>query len=260
MVKQYIIVSLLLFIAACKHSANDEDNSSSIIAKANVRFTTISKEKLASVRSFYGTTQFFKRDVISAPITGYIRSVEIALGDDVKSGQQLFAIQTKEAAGYASSKKINDTLFSGGLIKIDAPANYEASTLLHQTGDYVQEGDKLCDLVDLSSLVINLSLPFESTDDIKEGTACTVHFSNGISCNGRVEKVLPVADIQTQTQDYLIKINYDGKLPENLSVTVQFPVGSKLSESEVLSRKAVLSNETQTEFWVMKLINDSTAR
>ena len=48
------------------------------------------------------------------------------------------------------------------------------------------------------------------------------------------------------------------KIPEGVNVRA-FYVKQKKSDSQVLLRSAVLSSETLDEYWVMKLINDSTA-
>jgi len=47
-------------------------------------------------------------------------------------------------------------------------------------------------------------------------------------------------------------------LPENLSVLVQISKSSKES-TQVIDKSCVLSDETMANFWVMKLINDTTA-
>jgi aromatic ring hydroxylase len=65
-------------------------------------------------------------------------------------------------------------------------------------------------------------------------------------------------DLQTQTLKYMIKPSEIADLPENLIANVRL-ITSEKDSAIVLPRKAILSNETMTEFWVMKLINDSTA-
>ena len=65
-------------------------------------------------------------------------------------------------------------------------------------------------------------------------------------------------DAQSQTIRYVIKPISAGRLPANLIGTVRL-VRSTNDKALVLPKLAVLGDETQTEFWVMKLINDSTA-
>jgi hypothetical protein len=65
-------------------------------------------------------------------------------------------------------------------------------------------------------------------------------------------------DIQSQTVEYIIRPSETGHLPANLIGTVSL-VKSTSDNALVLPKEAVLGDETQTEFWVMKLINDTTA-
>ena len=61
-----------------------------------------------------------------------------------------------------------------------------------------------------------------------------------------------------QTQTILAKSNQNLFLPENMLVKVNISKGGS-SSKQVLPKACVLSDEMLKEFWVMKLINDSTA-
>jgi hypothetical protein len=75
---------------------------------------------------------------------------------------------------------------------------------------------------------------------------------------GIISSRLPVADIQSQTESFIVKPTTPEKLPENLIAKISIIKSSKV-KAFTLPKTAVLSNETQTDFWIMKLINDSTA-
>ena len=47
-------------------------------------------------------------------------------------------------------------------------------------------------------------------------------------------------------------------IPENLNAVSEIIVG-KHQNAQRLDKKALMTNETQTNYWVMKMINDSTA-
>jgi len=64
--------------------------------------------------------------------------------------------------------------------------------------------------------------------------------------------------MQSQTIKYVVKPATIDKIPGNLIANINL-VKSTNSNAEVLPKAAVLGDETQTNFWVMKLINDSTA-
>jgi hypothetical protein len=81
---------------------------------------------------------------------------------------------------------------------------------------------------------------------------------DGEKLNGYVASVMPAVDTLSQTQGIVIKVNSTHAIPENLVAKALLVKKAKISTPS-LPKAAVLSNETQTEFWVMKLINDSTA-
>ena len=62
----------------------------------------------------------------------------------------------------------------------------------------------------------------------------------------------------SQTQSFVVKPLTNSKLPENLIAQIRI-IKSTKTKANVLPRTAMLSDETQTKFWVMKLINDSIA-
>jgi multidrug efflux pump subunit AcrA (membrane-fusion protein) len=65
-------------------------------------------------------------------------------------------------------------------------------------------------------------------------------------------------DAASQTQRYIIRpVSYEN-IPENLLANISI-VKSNKENAVTLPKDAVLTNETQSEFWVMKLVNDSTA-
>ncbi len=75
---------------------------------------------------------------------------------------------------------------------------------------------------------------------------------------GYVQSALPSVDSVAQTQRFIIKVNTNKLIPENLVAKVDLVKVAK-SNTTTLPKGAVLSNEEQTEFWIMQLINDSTA-
>jgi virulence-associated protein VagC len=59
-------------------------------------------------------------------------------------------------------------------------------------------------------------------------------------------------------QSIFLKMNANEVLPENLIVSVRIPKSNK-SSIITLPKAAILSNEVETDYWVMLLKNDSTA-
>jgi hypothetical protein len=109
-----------------------------------------------------------------------------------------------------------------------------------------------------NSLVFLLDLPYELNQIIKQNGNLNVLLPDGTSLTGSVSGTMPAVDSLAQTQRYIIKVPIGKDIPEGLIAKVKL---SKLSHpnAQVLPKSAVLANETEDEFWVMKLINDSTA-
>jgi multidrug efflux pump subunit AcrA (membrane-fusion protein) len=73
-----------------------------------------------------------------------------------------------------------------------------------------------------------------------------------------VASFMPTVDTLSQTQGIAIKVNTDRQIPENLIAKARI-IKTEKNNTISLPKSAILSNETQTEFWVMKMINPSTA-
>ena len=75
---------------------------------------------------------------------------------------------------------------------------------------------------------------------------------------GHVANILPRVDSVSQTQAVLIKVHASSNLPTNLIAKVRI---IKNAHNNVVSlpREAILANEAQTNFWVMKMIDSTTA-
>ena len=130
--------------------------------------------------------------------------------------------------------------------------------LTHQAGDYVQDGEQLAVISDSKSFVFVLNVPYEYKQYISTGKKVEVILPDRESLAGIISGALPFVDSLSQTQAVSIKVNSSHAIPVNLVAQVKIIKYDKAAVA-VLDKKAVLSDETQQEFWVMKLINDSTA-
>jgi len=73
-----------------------------------------------------------------------------------------------------------------------------------------------------------------------------------------VNRILPVVDETNQTQSVLVKLSKHKILPENLNLTIQFIYESH-KQAMLVSKNSLMANETQNEFWVVKILNDTLA-
>ena len=85
-----------------------------------------------------------------------------------------------------------------------------------------------------------------------------MNLPDGEKLIGTITGKMPTMDAGSQTQSIILKVSSNHTLPENLIAKVKI-VKSFKNNTTSLPRASVLTNETQTEFWTMKMIDDSTA-
>ncbi|HVA99521.1 MAG TPA: HlyD family efflux transporter periplasmic adaptor subunit [Bacteroidia bacterium] len=245
---------IFLAIAGCKNKVSSSDDD--VKAVSSVRVTSISQTTISDQVSLSATSSFLIKDAARAIANGYIQNTEVNIGDKVKKGQVLFTMQTKEASAIGNTK---DSSFSfSGILKIIANKDGIITTMNHQKGDYVQDGDQLCMIADENSLVFLLSVPYELHDDVKINELCTIILPDSEQIKAKIDSRLPTMDELSQTENYIVKPISEIQLPENLIAKIVITKSTK-KNAFVLPKTAILTNPTQTDFWVMKLINDSTA-
>jgi multidrug efflux pump subunit AcrA (membrane-fusion protein) len=127
-----------------------------------------------------------------------------------------------------------------------------------QQGDYVQEGDALAIINDAKSFSVVLSLPYELKKFVKVQQQLEMYLPDGTSTSVIVDNFAPTVDPASQTQNVILKLVKAQNIPENLIVKIRIKKSSAANTIS-LPKSAVLSDETQTDFWVMKMTNDSTA-
>ena len=86
----------------------------------------------------------------------------------------------------------------------------------------------------------------------------TVILPDSSLVKAKVQKYMPTVEAASQTQSVILKVIGKHDIPENLIVKVRINKSSN-SKTVSLPKAAVLSNETETNFWIMKLINNNTA-
>lgn len=257
MTKPILFFTLLsLIFASCK----DNNTAEKVIdARIPVTLTTIDTSTIESYVDLNATATYLVKNVIKANATGYLNSVNVASNDYVSKGAALFSIKTREAKVLGNTiNKIDPTLNFGGAIRVRANTNGFVTAVNVQQGDYVQDGDALATINDSNSFAIVLSLPYELKKQVTIGKEFIVLLPDSSSIKAVVQKFMPTVDAASQTQSVVLKIIGKHDIPENLIVKVRINKASN-SKSISLPKAAVLSDETETDFWIMKLINDSTA-
>jgi len=253
----FLMLVLTAFVGCKSNKTSDEEAVSK--AKTPVTLTAINSESISENIELRATSVFQKKVAVKSNLAGYIEDMNITIGDEISLGQVLFTIKTKEANALQNINIIKDTSLNFlGLIKIKAQKSGILTTLDHQKGDYVQEGDQLGIISDRKSLVFILQVPFELHTYIKINNSCEIVLPDNQIIQGKITGSLPTVDAVSQTQSYVVYPVGSLNLPENLIAKIRIVKTTK-EKTTVLPKQAVLADETQTEFWIMKLINDSTA-
>ena len=250
----YILIAV--FFTSCKETTVPEKP---IDVRVPVTLTTIDTLGIESYSDLNATATYLVKNTIKANATGYLNSVNVATNDLVTTGKELFSIKTREAKVLGNTiNKIDPSLQFGGAIRVRSNTTGIVTMVNVQQGDYVQDGDVLVTINDTKSFAILLSMPFELKKYIAVGKQLAVTLPDATTRTATVQKFSPTVDATSQTQNVVLKINGKQDIPENLIVKVRI---NKESNSKTISlpKSAVLSDETETNFWIMKMINATTA-
>lgn len=253
--KKVVVLFALFVCYSCTKKVTEEAQTDAIIP---VTLTSIDSSGMSSYVDLNATATFLVKNIIKSNATGYLKSVAVQNNDYVSKGKTLFTLQTREAKVLGNTiNKIDPTLNFGSPIKIKAAANGFITNINAQSGDYVQDGDQLAVINDAQSFGIVLSMPYELKQFVKPNQQLTAFLPDGSAIQTTVLKFMPLVDMASQTQNVILKCAKND-IPENLIVKVRIYKKSK-AKSISLPKSAVLSNETETEFWIMKMINSNTA-
>lgn len=249
---------IFLYCCGCKSNGNSTPNDFSNTAETKTPVTTVivSRQSMQNEIWLNATSTILNKSLVKSTVTGYIIKSSLRPGQYVKAGQTLFVLKTKEA--QVIGDMLPDSLKFSGKINISASQSGYISQLNHQQGDYVQDGEQLCVIANRNSFVFLLQVPFEFSIDIKINSYLEMKLPDERRIEGRVASRMPSLDSVSQTQQYLLRTDLSLQLPENLIAKVKIITNSK-QQAQVLPKAAVLSDESQSDYWVMKLINDSTA-
>jgi len=255
----FFLIALTLVLASCG-SKTETQAEQTAAPKTPVEVVSISNGAINDELTLFGTSIYLKRNLVTASIPAFIIQVNVKLGDRVSKGDVLYMLQSKESKALGNDvSKMDSTLKNFGVIKVTASATGIITTLdKQQSGDYVLEGMQLCTIAESNDLVFQVNVPYEFTAYTKIGNSCTLMLPDNTTHSAVFTKALTAMNVTAQTQTILAKSNENLFLPENMVVKVSINRGTQ-SKKQVLPKSCVLSDEMMKEFWVMKLINDSTA-
>ena len=257
----YLLTGFLL-LTSCKtkpEAKEDKTDSASVKEGTPVTLTSATVGSMDETIELNAVSTFLLKSYVKANATGYLQAVNTQMGKYVTKGQELFVIKTKEAQSLGNTVKILDSaLHFEGTMHIKAPGNGYVTQLTYRAGDYVQDNEQLATITDTKNFVFLLNLPYELKPYLQYNKTVQLHLPDGTVLNGILDAAMPTVDAVSQTQSYMIKVNTDKPIPENLIAKVFF-VKSAKSNIVSLPKAAVLTDEIQSQFWVMKMIDSFRA-
>ena len=253
-----VFILLTIGLSACQQPAAEKE-SPAAEPMTPVIVSAVQREAIHDSLELNATSSFLQNNYVKASSTGYIREVNAKPGEYVNSGMVLFKLETKEASVIGHSISSLDTSFAfNGVTPIKSTGHGYITQLNHQLGDYVQDGEQLAVISDMNSFVFLLNLPYELRPFVLNKKNVELVLPDGVRLQGTIGSVMPTVDSASQTQTVIIRVNAKEPLPQNLIAKVHIPKNN-IGNAQTLPRSAILSDETQSNFWVMKMIDSVTA-
>jgi len=256
---QLSILLLFLLFSSCHSKPADAEGEEEQQTVTPVTVTKCTVGDIQDVVELNATSTFLLKDQIKATTNGYIKSVTVLPGQRVTRGQILFVLKGKEAENLGSTINELDTIthFTGE-IKIAANSDGFVTAINSQQGSYVMEGDALAEISDAGSLVFLMQLPYELSPYLSKNKTLNLELPDGKNITGALATSMPAVDPVSQTQSIVIRVHDTGSIPENLIAKVKIIKNIKKNAIS-LPKAAILADETQENFWIMKMIDKEQA-
>jgi len=276
--KKFVYVLLAVVIAACGAHGKDgeaaggkdssaaekpaaaEAGADSVEARTPVTVVSVEKGALDDYIELNAVSAFLQKSYVKSIANGYLETANVYPGKFVDKGQPLFTLQTKESKSIGNTiQQLDTSLHFSGVTTIKANQRGYITQLDHQPGDYVQDGEQLAVISDRSSFVFLLNLPYELRPFVLNKKTVELILPDGTKLTGEVGETMPTVDSASQTQNVVIRVPAAGSVPENLIARVRILKTQKGAGTQSLPKEALLTDETESTFWVMKLIDSATA-
>ena len=249
----FISISAILLLYSCKEQATEQTDAT---PKIKVKLANITMGHLPDYIDFSGKTVYLNKSNLMSPISGYVTSVNIKQGDVVTKGKLLFEMQTSEAFVMKQKDSLSNNY---GTVKVYAPVSGRIVSLNIVNKDvFTDKGSLMCNILASNDLKIQANVPFEYKKLAKIGAKCQIILTDNTKIPGVFSKILPQVDEASQTIKVMANINNRQFLPENMRLNILVDK-SKEQKAQLLPKNCLQTNALMTKYWVMKLINDSTA-
>jgi hypothetical protein len=255
----YFVLACMGCMGCSQKPGNTGEVADRVQAGTPVTVTQVGQGSLNDYIELNAVSAFLQKSYVKANANGYLEANDVYMGKYVDVGQALFALKTKEAQSIGNSIKILDSGFHfSGVNHIRASQRGYITQLNHQAGDYVQDGEQLAVVSDRNSFVFLLNLPYELRAYVLSQRTVDLILPDGEKLSGTIGAAMPTMDSASQTQNVIIRIDSRQPIPENLIAKVRI-LKTARNATQSLPKAAVLADETESNFWVMKMIDSTRA-
>lgn len=247
---QIVLLSLIVSLSGCGQRDASNGNIRKEMPGTAVTLTHAAFGRIEKEVIFPATTVYQNKSVVGAPIPAFITEALVQPGSRVKAGETLYRIESKEQHALGNG--------SHAVIPIKAERDGIVLDVQQQAGSYVTEGTVLCTVAEIESLVFEIHVPYEQQRYAHRGSKCRLELPDGTRLAATVQAPLATMNTASQSERVIARAKAPF-LPEGMNIKAVFSESGSSSEGMILPKSAVQSDETLTEYWVMKLADDSTA-
>ena len=122
----------------------------------------------------------------------------------------------------------------------------------------MQEGTILAGIVNPEEVYLKLFIPFRLHALVDKNPELKILIPGEGLISAKLVGSLSTADIPSQTAVYLLKPERVRFLPEGLTLNA-YLMTEQSTNTQIVSKRAILADEKLELFWVMKVVNDSIA-
>jgi multidrug efflux pump subunit AcrA (membrane-fusion protein) len=280
-----IIFSTSILINGCgRNQSGDEGSPSAAKATVTVKVGMVSERDAVIIVDAIGKTDALRKEQSYAPIAGRIVALKTLEGTEVKKGDVLAIIQTKESEatilGAESMLKSAVTteqrseaerilnLAQSTQNSVNVPAKFDGivSTRSVSEGELVADNAELFTIVDLSTIDFLADVALRDVSSVQRGAHASVSFQSipAKFFPAVVDAINPQSDIQSQTVKVRLRFSNSNNslrslLRTEMIGTAQITTGIR-RHALFIPKAALLRNDEDNSYSVIMITADSLAK
>ncbi len=159
-------------------------------------------------------------------------SISRAVYDDAKQQQNIAYSRVDEAEAAINSSKASSRLAELELSYTSITAPFDGTVIgkMTETGNYLQKGQAVLQLISDRSLELEADIPSSQLEGLNTGSALSFSLDNGTMHSATFRAIIPEENLRTRTRKVRFTPDFSpdaGILVNDQSVTLFVPVGKK---------------------------------